>query len=55
MSTSRTVSVSRVPSVVDSMGDVGHAHHLCGGHVDDLLVEQVAPDAQHVLVVVDTG
>ena len=38
--------------VVDSHGDVGHAHHLPASHVDDLLVQQVAPDAQHVLVVV---
>ena len=38
--------------IVDSHGDVGHAHHLAAGHVDDLLVQQVAPDAQHVLVVV---
>jgi hypothetical protein len=38
--------------VVDAHGDVGDAHHFAAGDVDDLLVQQVAADAQHVLVVV---
>ena len=38
--------------VRDAHGDVVDAHHLAAGDVDDLLVQQVAADAQHVLVVV---
>ena len=30
--------------------DVVHAHHLAAVHIDDLLVEKIAVDAQHVLV-----
>ena len=32
--------------------DVGDAHHLAAVRVDDLLVEQVAHEPEHVLVVV---
>ena len=44
--------MSRTPSLLDPHGDVVDAHHFAAGDVDDLLVQQVAPDAQHVLVVV---
>ena len=40
------------PVVMDAQGDVVDAHHFAAVDVDDLLVEQVARDAQHVLVVV---
>src|SRR5206468_1388400 len=36
----------------DPHGDVVDADHLAPGDVDDLLIQQVAPDAQHILVVV---
>ena len=52
MSTSRTVRVSRAAVAVDFHGDVVDPHHLAAVDVDDLLVEEVARDAQHVLVVV---
>ena len=38
--------------VLDAHGDVVDADHLAAGDVDDLLVQQVAGDAQQVLVVV---
>ena len=55
MSTSSTMSMSRPPSLLDLHGDVGDAHHFAAGDIDDLLVQQVARDAQHVLVVVVRG
>ena len=36
---------------MDVHGDVVDAHHLAAVDIDDLLIEQVAADAQHVLVV----
>ena len=36
---------------LDLQGDVGDPHHFAAVDVDDLLVQQVAHDAQHVLVV----
>ena len=44
------VAVSIAVRVTDLEGDVVDAHHLAAVHVDDLLVEQIAADAQHVLV-----
>ena len=38
--------------VVDAHGDVVDAHHFAAGDVDDLLVQQIAADAQEALVVV---
>ena len=38
--------------MVDRHGDIGDAHHFAAGDVDDLLIQQIAADAQHVLVVV---
>ncbi len=29
---------------------IGNAHHLASERIDDLLIEQVTDDAQHVLV-----
>ena len=38
--------------MMNAHGDVGDAHHFPAGDVDNLLIEQVAADPQHVFVVV---
>ena len=50
MSTSRMLSTSPSGFVLDLEGDIGDPHHLAALAVDDLLVEQIADHAQHVLV-----
>jgi hypothetical protein len=35
---------------LDLEGDVGHAYHLAAAGVDDLLIQQVASDAEHIFV-----
>ena len=41
--------------VADLHGEIVHAHHFAAVGIDDLLVQQVAGDAQHVFVVVVGG
>ena len=36
--------------MLDLEGDIGDAHHFAALPVDDLLIEQIADQAQHVLV-----
>ena len=48
-STSSIISESR-SSCVTSKADIGDAHHFAAVDVDNLLIEQIALDAQHVLV-----
>ncbi len=52
ISTSSTPDDVAGSVVLDFEGDIGDAHHFAAVDVDDLLVEQVARDAQHVFVVV---
>ena len=55
MSTSSTAQGVAASFAGDLEGDVVDAHHFAAVHVDDLLIEQVAADAQHVFVVVVRG
>ena len=44
--------MSRASCALDFEGEIGDAHHFAAVDVDDLLIEQIARDAQHVFVVV---
>ncbi len=52
ISTSSTLTGVAGFGALDFEGEIGDAHHLAAVDIDNLLVEQVARDAQHVFVVV---
>ena len=51
-STSSTLTSVAGFGALDFKGKIGDAHHLAAVDIDDLLIEQVARDAQHIFVVV---